>query len=46
MELSNDPALTGVIDPTGGTQIPRQLSDENDFNNTIIASGNIWAIAT
>ncbi len=46
MNLSNDPVLTGVIDSTGGTQIPQQLSGENDFNNSVIASGNIWAIAT
>ncbi len=45
-ELSNDPALTGVVDPTGGPQIPHQMSGEGDFNNTLIASGNIWAIAT
>ncbi|MBL8017839.1 MAG: T9SS type A sorting domain-containing protein [Ignavibacteria bacterium] len=46
MNLSNDPVLTGVIDSTGGPQIPQQLSGENDFNNSVIASGNIWAIAT
>jgi len=45
-ELSNDPALTGVIDPTGGPQIHSQMSGEGDFNNTLIASGNIWALAT
>ncbi|MBL8017840.1 MAG: hypothetical protein JNK43_11255, partial [Ignavibacteria bacterium] len=46
MSLSNDPVLTGVIDSTGGPQIPQQLSGEGDFNNSMIASGNILAIAT
>jgi len=45
-ELSNDPVLTGVIDPTGGPQMPPGLSGETDFNSNIVASGNIWAIAT